>query len=221
MPKADFPKSYLEALAKNHQEKVSQSLQHPTDRLLIYSGSLLNWVGEYINDEGISWELKKIPVDSLTLTGTGPEWNKIIIKRAETKPSKLRKFFKDPKIKNIFKEATFTDVPILVRAEGNKLKVLDGMKRVIAAIRDGRNEIRAYVGTRKSKAQPKIEPHVIYDFIRAFQQRGGNEEDFKASLRFLINAYSNARKLLKTRLGPRWIDDKKINQLVDEVLKSP
>lgn len=221
MPKTDFPKSYLEALAKNHQEKVSQLLKHPADRLLMYSGSLLNWVGEYINDKSINWELKKIPVDSLTLTGTGPEWNKIVIKRARRKPGKLRKLFKDPKVKNIFKEAKFTDVPILVRVEGNELKVLDGMKRVIAAIRDGIAEIKAYVGTRKGKAQPEIEPHVIYDFIRAFQQRGGNEEDFKTSLRFLVNAYSNARELLQTRLGPRWVDDEKINQLVNEVFKNP
>ncbi len=219
MPKTNFPKKYLENLVKNHQEKIAKSQPDPADRLLTYSGSLLNWVGEYINDESISWQLKKISINNLTLTGTGPEWNEIVIKRAERKPEKLRKLLQEKKIKNLFQKAKFTDVPILVRKEDNKLKVLDGMNRAIAAIRDGKEEIKAYIGTRKGKPKPQIEPHVIYDFIRAFRQRKGNEEDFKAGLRFLIQAYSNTKKLLKTRFGPRWVNDKKINKLINEVLK--
>ena len=50
----------------------------------------------------LAGELKRITIDSLTLTGTGPEWNEIIIRRAETKPSKLRKLFKEQKIKKPF-----------------------------------------------------------------------------------------------------------------------
>jgi len=219
MPKSDFSKNYLEALVKNHQEKILKSQPDPAERLLAHSGSLLNWVGEYINDKSINWQLKRIPIDSLTLTGTGPEWNEITIKKAERKPAKLRKLLQEKKVKNLFKKAQFTDVPILVRKENDKLKVLDGMNRTIAAIRDGKQKIRAYIGIRKGKPKPQIEPHVIYDFIRAFQQRKGNEEDFKAGLRFLTRTYSNTRKLLKTRFGPRWVDDKKINKLINEVLK--
>lgn len=219
MPKSDFPKSYLEDLVKNHQEKVAKSQPDPADRLLTYSGSLLNWVGEYINDESVSWKLKKITINSLTLTGTGPEWNKITIEKAERKPDKLRELLKERKIRKIFKECKFIDIPILVRVENDKLKVLDGMNRMIAAIRDGKKEIRAYIGTRKGQADPKIEPHVIYDFIRAFQQRKGNEEDFKAGLRFLINAYSNTQELLKTRFTPQWINNEKISKLINEALR--
>jgi hypothetical protein len=219
MPKEELPKSYLESLVKNHQEKALRVLKDPSEKLLMYSGALLNWVGEYINDESIKWELKKLPVNDLTLTGTSPEWNEIIIKKAKRSPQKFKELLSHPQIKEIFEEAKFSEAPILVRVADDKLKVLDGMNRVIAAIRDGVTEIEACVGTRKGKAQPKVEPHVIYDLIRAFQQRGGNEQDFKASLRFLVNAYSNVKELLQTRLGPRWIPDEKINQIIKEVLE--
>lgn len=218
MPKSDFPDEYLKGLEENHRQKVEQAL-NPAERLLLYSGARLNWVGEYINDESIHWQLENIPVDNLTLTGTSPEWNAIIIDRAEKNPQKLRALLKEPDVAAMFTNSQYIDIPILVRKEENKLKVLDGMNRTIAAIRDGISEIRAYVGTREGKPSPIVEPHVLYDFIRAFQQRGGNVEDFKGGLRFLIDSYSNARDVLTNRLGPEWIRDEKIQQIIKEVIE--
>ncbi len=220
MSKGDFPREYLEALTENHQQKVLKRIKVPADRLLMYSGALLNWVGEYISDESISWSLEEILLENIVLTGTSPEWNKITIVKAERNPKKLRELFKDPKIRELFKEAKFTDVPILIRETEGQLKVLDGMKRVIAATRDGIKEIKAYIGRRKGEPKSKIEPHVIYDFIRAFQQRGGNEEDFKASIRFLVNGYSNTQKLLEERFSIDWIGDDKTIRLIREAIET-
>lgn len=220
MPKRDFPEKYLETLAKNHQQKVLGRLKDPTDRLLMYSGALLNWVGEYINDESISWSLEKVPLEKIILTGTSPEWNEITIVKAERSPKKLRELFKSSRIRELFKEAKFTDVPILIRETEGQLKVLDGMKRVIAAARDGIDEVKAYIGRRRGKPEPKVEPHVIYDFIRAYQQRRGNEEDFKASVRFLVNGYSNTRKLLEERFSIDWVGDDKTVRLIREAIET-
>jgi hypothetical protein len=217
MPKSDFPEAYLTALERNHREKVEAS-SDPAERLLMYSGARLNWVGEYINDASIRWRLEKVPVYSLTLTGTCPEWNAIILGRAEANPAKFRELLKRPDIKTMFQASQYTDIPILIRNEYGKLKILDGMNRTIAAIRDNIRGIRAYIGTREGVPVPIIEPHVIYDFIRAFHQREGNEEDFRGGLRFLLNSYTNVRKLLEARFNSRWVEDEKIQQIIKEVL---
>ena len=217
MSKKDFSREYLEALAENHKEKVEEKLQDPADRLLMYSGSLLNWVGETINDESISWKLETIPLEKIVMTGTSPEWNKITLEKAGRDPMKLRKLFEDGNIRNIFKESKFSDVPILIReTEKREYKVLDGMNRVIAAARDGIDEIRAYVGRSKGESQAKIEAHVIYDLIRGFQLRGGSEEDFKAAIRLLLHTYSNTRGLLENRFSKDWVPDEKVQRLIKE-----
>jgi len=211
----------LEALAENHKEKVEEKLQDPADRLLMYSGSLLNWVGETINDESISWKLETIPLEKIVMTGTSPEWNKITLEKAGRDPMKLRKLFEDGNIRNIFKESKFSDVPILIReTEKREYKVLDGMNRVIAAARDGIDEIRAYVGRSKGESQAKIEAHVIYDLIRGFQLRGGSEDDFKAAIRLLLHTYSNTRGLLENRFSKDWVPDEKVQRLIEEATNS-
>lgn len=225
MPSSQIPRKYLEDLVQNHHDKVWKNLT-PEDRLLMYSGARLNWVGEYINDENINWERRRLKIDDLTLTGTNPTWNKITIEQAERKPAKLRELMKNPKIRKVFAQSKFAKVPILVRTKEKdgetQLLVLDGMNRVIAAIRDGINEIDAYVGTRNGKPKAKIEPHVLYDLIRAYQQRGGNIDDLMAALRFLVNAYDNARGLLLERFSGDWIRDEELSKKIKEqVLNEP
>jgi hypothetical protein len=211
-----FPKEYLEGLEQNHREKIEELLS-VEERILMYSGARLNWIGEFINNKAISWELKTIPVDNLTLTGTGPEWNAIILDRAEGRPDKFRELLKDPEIRKIFKDSKYIDIPILVRKENDKLKILDGMNRTIAAIRDDIFEIRAYIGTLNGNSLPVVEPHVVYDFIRAYQ-RGGEETDFVAGLRFLANSYSNVKTLLEERFNGSWVRNEKVQKLIGEIL---
>lgn len=219
MPKEDFQPNYLNQLAQNHQENVVSN-RPPEELLLMYSGALLNWVGEYINDESIKWTFQNLPVDSLTLSGTGPEWDKIIRGYAEMSPAKLRELMKNEEIARVFANATNNGLPILVRKDEDNLKVLDGMNRVISAIRDGQVEIEAYIGERISEPKPIIEPHVLYDFIRAFKQRGGNAADFKGGLRFLVSSYANAKELLEKRFSEEWVHDDTTSKLIAEVLNS-
>lgn len=222
MSKNDFPREYLEGLAKNHKEKVEERLQDPSERLLMYSGALLNWVGEMINDDSIKWELETVPLGKIEMTGTSPEWNEITLKRAERNPLKLRELFKEDKsLKEVFKNSTFTDVPILIReTEDGKLKVLDGMNRVIAAARDGIDNIRAYVGRKNGESKTKVEAHVIYDIIRGFQLRGGSQEDFKAAIRQLLHTYSNTKDLLENRFNINWVSDEKVQKLIKEAIET-
>ncbi len=216
-------KEYLKWLVKNHENKVKRSWSDPVGFLLMYSGALLNWVGEYVSDKSLTWTKKRLKIDDLTLTGTGPEWNEIIIKQAERQPAKLRVLLKDPKVKKIFESALFSPEPILIRVEdtkeGKKLKILDGMNRTISSIRDGREEIDAWVCERTSKPQPEIEPHVIYDFLRAYDQGRGNKNDLISALRFLIETYSNSKSLLESRFSSLWINNEEINKLVNDLLK--
>lgn len=220
MSSNQIPKEYLEALAQNHLDKIHERFPNPQDRILIYSGALLNWVGEYINDKSINWELKRLKIDDITLTGVNPAWNKITIEQAERSPAKLRELMKDQKIKAVFAKSKFADVPILVRTKEKEgktyLLVLDGMNRTVAAIRDGIEKINAYVGTQSGDPKPKIEPHVLYDFIRAYQQREGDVDDLMAALRFLINAYDNARELLLERFSGDWLRDEELSQKIKE-----
>lgn len=218
MPKTDFPDEYLEGLEKNHRQKT-EGASDVAERILMYSGARLNWVGEYINDDSISWKLETLPIENIILTGTSPEWNEIIIKQAECSPNKLRELLKDPEIAKMFENSKFEDVPILIRKDNDELKVLDGMNRTIAAIRDGLTEIRAYVGTRTGQPAPKIEPHVVYDILRAYQQRGGNEEDFVGGLRFLLHSYLNVREILTQRFNENWLPNEKIQSLIQLALE--
>ena len=218
MPKSDFPPVYLEGLEKNLREQVELSLDVP-ERILMYSGARLNSIGEYLNDEQVQWKLDPVlPIDLLTLKGTSPEWNAYTIDKAEASPVKFRELLKDLTISQLFQTAQYIDIPILVRQDGEQLKVLDGMNRTIAAIRENRSTIRAYVGVCAENPSPVIEPHVMYDFIKAFEQGRGNEEDLKAALRFLLQSYANTRHLFETRFNADWVPNEKIQLIIQDLL---
>ena len=217
----NFPdKTYLENLLRNLRARAESRAED--ELLLMYSGALLNWVGDFLTDEGVVWEKRELVLDDLYLTGTGPEWNKIIIDRCERSPEKLRELFtKEPETAEVFKEATSDPAPILVRVDEGILKVLDGMERVIAAIRDGKTTIEAYVGTLSGKPTPHCEPHVVYDLLRAYQ-RGANRdrEGLITALKFLRGAYTNVDGLLRDRFSKSWLPDDEIQEIIREALKN-
>lgn len=75
----NFPdQKYLENLLQNLKAKTEKSLTEG-DLLLMYSGAMLNWIGDFITDESVAWIKKELLLDDLFLTGTGPTWNEIII----------------------------------------------------------------------------------------------------------------------------------------------
>lgn len=217
MSKEDFKEGYLKALAKNHRDSVFATTT-PEEQLLMLSGARLNWVGEYINDESIHWTFQSLKVDDITLSGTGPEWDRIIRSQAEMNPAKLRELMQNPEIAKVFANATNNGLPILVRKDEGKLKVLDGMNRVIYAIGQGQEEIEAYVGEREGQSRALIEAHILYDFIRAYRQRRGSTQDFKGGLRFLVESYANAHDLLRVRFSEEWVHDEEISKIITEVL---
>ena len=220
MPLTDIPPEYIKQLTQRLKTNALAVELQEKMQLLMYSGALLNWVGEYLSDESIHWHEETVLVKHIYLTGTGPAWNKIIIDQARRKPAELKRLLNEnSELKQVFAECQFEDTPILLRQDGEHLKVLNGMHRTIAAIRDKHHYIQAYIGTRSGKPLPLVEPHVVYDILRAFTQYGGDSDDFIASLRFLIHHYENVQALLQTRFKNEWELNESIAPRIDALLK--
>jgi len=217
-----FPdQEYLQNLIKHLETRV-KSNSTTQDLLLMYSGAAMNWIADFVLDESVEWEKREMEINQLTLTGTNPQWNKIILEQAERSPEKLRELIiNNQDIANTFKTAEFNNAPILVRFEDEKYSVLDGMHRVVAAIRDGKKLIAAYTGTPSQNPKPMCEPHVVYDLLKVYH-RGLNRDraGLIAALKFLKQAYVNVEDLLTNRFGPQWIANKDIQEIITEVLKA-
>jgi len=222
MSESNFPnKKYLSDLANQMKNKADEQ-QDVVDKILTNSGIGMNWIADYVTDETVSWTKEKLSMNSLWLTGTNPALNKIVIQTCERAPGKLREvLISDESVKELFSKFQYSDIPILVRLDDEKYKVLDGMKRVLAAIRDNKEEITAFVARQRGAPKPKCEPHVVYDLIRAYH-RGINKdkEGLKTSLRFLKLSYANVEELLKNRFNKNWIPDDEIQGIIKEVLSS-
>ncbi len=212
--------AYLEKLAEAERARF-ENTNSSLERLLTYSGVALNWMADYLLDPNVIWRNETIAIDSLYLTGTSPEWNKVIIDEAQRSPTKLHILIANkPALSEFFKNAQYDDSPILVRYEDDKNKVLNGMHRVIGAILDGKEHIEAFIGELKGATYtPVCEPHVVYDLLRAYI-RGINPDrkGLIAALKFLRKAYSNVDELLKNRFGPDGIADDDIQAIIQDAL---
>ncbi len=215
-----FPdREYTEILI-DHLIRKTRQTNKPEDLLLMLSGASLNWIADFVLDESVAWEKREINVADLYLTGTNPEWNKIIIDRAQRSPEKLKRLMaEDSAVKTMLSNLVFDEVPILVRVDDGKLKVLDGMHRVVAAIRDNRKTVSAYIGTPSGNSKPLCEAHVIYDLLRAYQRSiHKDRQGLIAALRFLKNNYVNVESLLRDRFNAEWIPDEGVQKVIREVL---
>jgi len=219
--KTSFPdKKIIEKFALGLQNKVLPRLS-PLEKILVFAGVAMNWQADFLLDETIKWRKKKLKLDDLYLTGTNPRWNAIVIDKCQRSPKKFRDYLlKNPAAKTIFKKAKFSLYPILVHHEDKKLKVFDGMNRVIASLREGKKEIEAWVATPNKKPKPKVEPHVIYDFLRSYH-RGINKDrkGLIAALKFLRKSYSNVDQLLKERFNIDWVPSEEIQKIIRDSLK--
>lgn len=216
-----FPdEGYLRLLFLGMRQK-RERFQGVMDHIQSESGALLNWTGYYLTDPNIAWERRSIPVDDLWLTGMGPAENAVIIDRCNRSPALLREALRtDPDVCELFYDATMNTMPILVRYEKGELKVLDGMHRAVAAIRDGVEKISAWVGTPTGEPRPQCEPHVVYDAIVAYQ-RGINPDraGLVTTLRFFARAYSNIPLLLRERFSRGWLPDDDAQAIINEALE--
>ncbi len=218
---SSFPdKKLLHDIADAESAKVA-AWQSDTDRIVTASGALLNWVGDILSDEGWTREEQAVDVDALTLTGTNPAWNAIVIDRAERSPKKLRELWAtERETRQPFESIAHDARPILVRREGNELKVFDGMHRTLAAIRDGKPILAALIGTPPSVPRPTCEAHVVYDLLRPWQQhRTTDRAGLLAALRYLRRTYGNVDSLLVERFGPVWIPDQELQSIIQEALR--
>ena len=120
----------------------------------------------------------------------------------------------------MFLDAKYEDIPILIRFEDDKYKVLDGMHRTIAAIREGKETIQAFIARSIGKPAPYCEPHVIYDFLRAYHRKMNLDRNgLIISLRFLRHSYANVDELLINRFNKQWVPDDEIQEIIQEALK--
>ena len=216
----NFPDTeYIKKLVQAQAKKVSAE-STSLELLQMYSGARLNWLADFFTDTNIAWSKRILPIDDLTFTGTSPAWNKILIDKCKRSPKKFRNLIsKDKSFIAGFAEAIYTNDPILVRLEKDKLKVLDGTHRLVGAIIAGKQKIMAYVAKPAGKPKPDCEPHVIYDLIRAYQ-RGLNRDraGLVAALKFLNRAFGNVDGLLRGRFNFKWIPDKDIQAVIAEAL---
>lgn len=216
-----FPdKTYLEELVSQQEKRFR--LSHDTlGQLLTYASSQMNWIADYILDPSMQWKKEELAIDSLYLTGTTPEWNKVIIDQCERSPASLRvRFRDDAAMIPLFEKAMWHPAPILVHFETEKYKVFDGMHRVVAAIRDGKESITAYVAYASEQFRPVCEPHVVYDLLRAYIRKVTTDRTgLIASLRYLRGCYVNVDDLLRNRFNEGGVPDKDIQAIIEEALK--
>ena len=214
-----LPPTYVKNLAKALEHKVAH--YDPETKVLMFSGAAMNWIGDFISDRNVRWAKKKLNLNALYLTGTNPAWNRIIIDKCGRSPEKLREFFHAKKNNAaVFRDAKYSSIPIMVRVDEGQYKVLDGMNRVIAAIRMNRKKINAYIASSAGKPRPVCENHVVYDLIKA-HQRGINRDKkgLIAALRFLRKSYINVDSILRRRLDRRWLPDMELQKIIKEALK--
>ncbi|MFN7160944.1 MAG: ferredoxin [Candidatus Gracilibacteria bacterium] len=217
-----FPdKEYLQQLL-HFQKTLTAKQDHAlVTELLAHSGTNLNWIGDYISDTSLVWQKKTMNIDDLWLTGVTPEWNKYLIEEADHMPHAFRKLIPaHPEFNLWVQEVPLSHLPILVRYEEGKHKVLDGMYMVLDALLKNCTTIEAYIAKPSGSFQPQCEAHVIYDLLRSYS-RGINKdkEGLIGALRFLLNSYSNVKPLLLDRLGPTWQSDDELLLLLKKYLK--
>lgn len=213
---------YLHELIQSEKTRFEEN-STDLEKLVTYTSASLNWISDFVLDPGIMWQRRTLLIEELYLTGTIPEWNKVIIDEAQRDPQQLKDLFDTkPAIKDLFKAAVWNEKPILVRKEDGKNKVFNGMHRVIAAIRDEKKEIDAFVGELTDNSyHPVCEPHVVYDLLRAYIRKINTDRDgLIIALRFLRKAYTNVDALLRYRFDSSGIPDKEIQLIIKASLEN-
>jgi len=216
-----FPDKKLLMYLIDELVEKADTTQDPLEKLISHSNASMNWVSDYLMDETVRWKKKTLKVDNLYLTGTNPQWNEIIINRCERSPKKLRELIKsDKKIAKLFKDAKTKTTPILVRYDDTKYKLFDGMHRTVAAIRDGKKTINAYIAYPSKSPQIKCDPHIIYDLLKVYHKKiTTDRKGLITSLRYLRKSYANVDDLLVNRFNISYVPSEEIQEIIREALK--
>jgi len=215
-----FPdKKYLRQLADN-LEKATRPELSDVQRIMMYSGARLQWLGDFFSDTTVTWKKKSWLIDDLTLTGTHPTWNSILLDRCHRSPREVRALFMaKPSIKKHFASARWNSQPILLRLVGKEHKVLDGMHRVIAALRMGKTHIVGYEARANGMPRPMCEPHVVYDLLRAYERGLTTDRNgLESALLYLRDVYDNVDVLLRERFDSAHLRHTELNEIIAKIL---
>lgn len=221
----DF-EQYLQELA-NHEEKKAQQTMSAREKILLYAGFQLNWMGDLLSNPKIKYKQITVPLEEILFTGTNPEWNKILIDKCEKSVTKFQKLLEEnPEMKEKFsQEASFGDESILIiKQEGEKkYKVFDGMHRFVGAAIKHRKTISAYTPESSINELPICEAHTIYDLIRGYQRNAQDEQGKKElyhALKLLSRTYKNVVKLLETRFDESHLPDEEVQKIIKKIINN-
>ncbi|GBE16243.1 hypothetical protein BMS3Abin15_00055 [bacterium BMS3Abin15] len=218
-------KKYIKKFESHEKSNLEKIIKDPQEKIIMYSGARLNWIGDYLGNKKIKWIKKTLPIKKILFTGTNPDWNEILIDTCRGSVAKFRKLIEsDRSIKNKFKkEASFGSNPILVRKGDKKAtyKVLDGMHRLVGAVLSKKSTIEVFISTNENKYLPLCEAHTIYDLIRGYVRNARDkrgEKELYHALKLLSRTYGNVEELLRKRFNYKWVPDKDVQKIIRRVL---
>lgn len=143
-----LPEAYRRQLLSHVMGKVYARHEGDLDHMLVmYTGGINNWLSFYLGDPNVRWKLRRIRVDSLTLTGLHPEWHDWIIGYCKRSPERFRRLLveKPELVGDIFVKVEDPDIPILVLEQNGERLIIDGMHRTIHTLVEELEYIWAYV----------------------------------------------------------------------------
>lgn len=222
----DFDK-FIKDLVIHEKDKIKKELKNKKDGevsrelMIICGGIRLNWIGDYVGNPDMKWQSKELPLDKIQFSGADHFLTKVCKKsplifwEAVKNNSRLKAKYQ--------KIASFGNEPILVRngSKKGKYKVLDGMHRLIGSVLNGKKKIMAYIPLNEKEVLPYCEAHVIYDLIRGYLRNAhdqAGEKELYYGLKLLLRAYGNTEKLLRGRFNRYWVDDNKVQKIIQKVL---
>lgn len=146
-----------------------------------------NSVFDFVESQQVRWEEKEIPVDDIILTGMGEALTGIIYgEQVQQNPRKLIEYINEHPDDPRFKELAPRDVPtnrqtILLRQEGEQLKLLDGSHRFLSMLMAGAMSVMAYVAVPVATGKkPNIGEATVLRLRRLWQQT--DDEAFREAI---------------------------------------
>jgi hypothetical protein len=214
---------FLKNLA-DHEEEMVKNEKSDGERLLIFSGARLNWIGDYLGNPKLKWKEQVLDLEELEFTGN----DEFLIKTCERSPQKFQEMvLADPELKSMYQHlASDGNETILVRNSDHdyvKYKILDGAHRVIGACLNNQKTIRAMVPQNEKEVLPYCEAHTVYDLIRGFLRHRRSEDgeiELYNALKLLIHTYANVRDLLENRFNYSYVNNERVQLIIGKVLNN-
>ncbi|HPN67413.1 MAG TPA: hypothetical protein PLZ62_02040 [bacterium] len=213
-----LPEKIIKQLALEHADIFADDYDD-RQKLAVYSEARLNWVNAIISDDYYDWEQEELLIANLQLTGTIPEYNKIIIDKCERSPVKFAAYLKRENCYDLFVCNNKSNETILIEYRDGKYYVLHGMYHVIKLIINGQDKLTAWIGHNSFQIKkPNVEPSVAYFFLREYR-RGTipqkEKEHLLETLRLIYQYTNNGPRLLGDdgRLGWENAMQKLINEI--------